>query len=119
MMELFSKKPAASLLGLCLDGNRLTGAVLRRMNGSLKVEQQFGCVLTNPLLSVAPEIAGLEIRKNLDQFEIRERRCAVGADGAEFPARFARGGPGEFSRTRSGARFSGECGFFGARGCAV
>ena len=66
-----------SLLGLSLDGSRLDGVVLRRTNGSLRVQQSFSAVLSLDPLTAAPELVGREIRNHLEAAGIRERHCAV------------------------------------------
>src|SRR3984957_20993003 len=71
-------KRMASLLGLSLDGSRLEGVVLRRNNGSLRVQQSFSAVLSLDPLTGAPELVGREIRNHLDAAGVRERNCLVG-----------------------------------------
>ena len=73
----FKRKPASVVLALALDGNRLEGAVVRRSNGSLQIQQSFSAPLALPPLSSDPELVGREIRNHLDQAGIRERRCTV------------------------------------------
>src|SRR3989440_10160432 len=78
MIQLRKKQRTPSaLLGLSLDGSRLEGVVLRRTNGSV-VEQKtlFASLSLDPLTN-DPELVGREIRNQLDQAGIRERRCAV------------------------------------------
>jgi len=70
------QKPT-SLLGLALDGSRLDGVWLKRVNGSLQVQASFSVTLTLDPLTNAPELVGREIRNHLDAAEIRERRCVV------------------------------------------
>jgi len=65
------------LLGLALDGNRLDGVWLKRVNGSLQTQASFSVTLTLDPLTNAPELVGREIRNHLDAAEIRERRCVV------------------------------------------
>jgi hypothetical protein len=72
------RKRPASLLGLALDGNRLEGAVLRRTNGSLQLQQSFSATLSLDPLNAAPELVGREIRNHLDAAGIRERQCIFG-----------------------------------------
>ncbi|HAM70692.1 MAG TPA: hypothetical protein DCM86_03520 [Verrucomicrobiales bacterium] len=76
MPPLNSKRPG-SILGLCLDGDRLDGVVLRRTNGSAEPGAEVSVDLSLKPLSHDPELAGREIRERLDAAEIRERRCAV------------------------------------------
>lgn len=68
---------ATSLLGLALDGSRLDGVWLKRVNGALQVQASFSVALSLDPLTAAPELVGREIRNHLDAAEIRERRCAV------------------------------------------
>ncbi len=75
---LSRRRPAAtSLLGLALDGSRLHGVWLKRVNGALQIQASFSVVLSLDPLTAAPELAGREIRNHLDAAEIRERRCVV------------------------------------------
>ena len=69
------KKSASTLLGLSVDENRLEGVVLRRTNGSLKVQKTVGGILSLKLLTDDPELVGREIRNLLDQAGVRERTC--------------------------------------------
>ena len=78
MIQLTKKQRTPSaLLGLSLDGSRLEAVVLRRTNGSV-VEQKtlFASLSLDPLTN-DPELVGREIRNQLDQAGIRERRCVV------------------------------------------
>ena len=72
------RKRLASLLGLTLDGSRLEGVVLRRNNGSLRVQQNFSAVLSLDPLTAAPELVGREIQNHLEAAGVRERYCVVG-----------------------------------------
>ena len=72
------RKKLTSLLGLALDGTRLTGVVLHRQNDSLQQLQTFGVTLTLDPLTAAPELVGREIRNHLDAAGVRERYCVVG-----------------------------------------
>ena len=72
------RQKLTGLLGLTLDGNRLDGVALRRVNGSLRVQQTFSAVLTLDPLTAAPELAGREIRNHLAAAGVTERRCVVG-----------------------------------------
>jgi len=71
-------KRLTSLLGLALDGSRLDGVVLRRVNGALQLQQQFSVTLALDPLTAAPELAGREIRNQLDAAGVRERHCVLG-----------------------------------------
>ena len=73
---LKSKIPT-SVLGLSLDGDRLEGVVVRRINGSLQVRESFSANLTLSPLTGDPALVGQEIRNHLDKAGIRERRCAL------------------------------------------
>jgi hypothetical protein len=71
-------KKLTSVLGLALDGSRLDGAVLKRANGSLQVQQQFSVTLTLDPLTAAADLVGREIRNQLDAAGVRERDCVIG-----------------------------------------
>ncbi len=43
--NIFKKRVPSSILGLALDGNRLEAVVVRRLNGSLQVQQTLGVTL--------------------------------------------------------------------------
>lgn len=75
--KLFQRQPGSSLLGLALDGSRLEGALVRRTNGSVEVKKAFATSLSLDPLTAETELAGREIRKQLDAEQIRERWCAV------------------------------------------
>jgi len=77
MIELFKSKRAASVLGIALDGNRLEAVVLRRSNGTVLVRQTVSASLALSPLTDDPELAGREIRNQLDAAGVREKRCAV------------------------------------------
>lgn len=78
MIELLKKRRvASSILGLALDGNRLEGVVVRRLNGTLQVKETVTATLALSPLSGDSELVGREIRNHLDQAGIRERRCAL------------------------------------------
>ena len=66
------------MLGLVLDGGRLDGVVLHRANGALQQLQDFSVPLTLDPLTAAPELAGREIRNQLDAAGVHERTCVVG-----------------------------------------
>ena len=66
------------MLGLVLDGGKLDGVVLRRTNGAVQKLQSFSAPLTLDPLTAAPELAGREIRNQLDAAGVRERDCVVG-----------------------------------------
>ena len=73
-----SEKRLTSLLGLALDGNRLDGVVLRRVNGAIELQQRFSVTLSLDPLTATPELAGREIRNQLEAAGIRERQCVLG-----------------------------------------
>ena len=75
---LRKRKKLTTVLGLVLDGAKLDGVVLRRANGALQKLQSFSAPLTLDLLTAAPELAGREIRNQLDAAGVRERDCVVG-----------------------------------------
>jgi hypothetical protein len=72
------RKRPNSLLGLSLDGSRLEGVVLRRIDGSLRQLQSFSATLSLDPLTAAPELVGREIRNHLESAGVRERYCIVG-----------------------------------------
>ncbi|HEY5040586.1 MAG TPA: hypothetical protein VIK53_01125 [Verrucomicrobiae bacterium] len=76
--KIRKRKKLTALLGLTLEGSRLDGVVLRRVNGSLQRLQQFTAQLTLDPLTGAPELVGREIRNHLDAAGVRERDCIVG-----------------------------------------
>lgn len=75
--KLFSRQPGNSLLGLAFDGSRLEGVQVRRTNGSVEIQKSFTASLSLDPLTAEIELAGREIRKQLDAEHIRERWCAV------------------------------------------
>ena len=76
--KLRKRKKLTTLVGLTLDGSRLDGVVLRRVNDSLQRLQEFSAQLTLDPLTGAPELVGREIRNHLDAAGVRERDCIVG-----------------------------------------
>jgi hypothetical protein len=76
-VKIRKHKRLASLMGLTLDGSRLDGVVLRRVNGSLVLQQSFSFALTLDPLTAAPELVGREIRNQLDTAGVRERHCVA------------------------------------------
>src|SRR5881398_3084299 len=72
------RKRLSSLLGLALDGSRLDGVVLRRVDGSLQVQQTFSVSLSLDPLTADAELVGREIRNHFDAAGVSERRCIVG-----------------------------------------
>lgn len=68
----------SSLLGLSLAGRHVDGVVLRRTDGSLEVVKSFQISLTLDPLTNDPELVGRELRNQLDEAGIHEKRCAVG-----------------------------------------
>ena len=75
--KLFSRHPGNSLLGLAFDGSRLEGVHVRRTNGSVEIKKAFFATLSLDPLTAEVELAGREIRKQLEAEQIRERWCAV------------------------------------------
>jgi len=65
------RKKLSSVLGLALDGSRLEGVVLRRVNDVLHLHQSFSVALTLDPLTAAPELVGREIRNQLDAAGVR------------------------------------------------
>lgn len=72
------RAPRTSVLGLALDGGRLEGVVLRRVNGALQVQQSFAVSLSLDPLTNDPELVGREIRNHLDAAGVKERACVIG-----------------------------------------
>jgi hypothetical protein len=72
------RKKLTSVLGLALDGSRLDGVVLKRVNGALQAQPAFSATLTLDPLTAAPELVGREIRNFLDAAGVRERHCVLG-----------------------------------------
>lgn len=70
-------KRYSSLLGIALEGKRLTAAVVHRAGNRLEVRQTCQASLSLDPLTDDPELVGREIRNHLDGARIRERRCAV------------------------------------------
>lgn len=77
MDKLFHRRPGNSLLGLAFDGSRLDGVWVRRTNGSVEIKKAFSASLSLDPLTAEVELAGREIRKQLDAEQVRERWCAV------------------------------------------
>lgn len=75
--RLFSRQPGSSLLGLSFDGSRFEGVWVRRTNGTVEIKKTFTASLSLDPLTAEVELAGREIRKQLDVEQIRERWCAV------------------------------------------
>lgn len=75
--KLFQRQPGSSLLGLSFDGGRLDGVLVKRTNGSVEIKKAFSVSLSLDPLTAEVELAGREIRKQLDAEQIRERWCAV------------------------------------------
>jgi hypothetical protein len=77
MIDLLKTRRLTSLLGLALDGDRLNGVWLKRTNGSVEIRSVFTVQLSLDPLTDDPELLGREIRKQLDDAGIRQRRCTV------------------------------------------
>jgi hypothetical protein len=75
--KLLQRRPGNSLLGLSFDGSRLDGVWVRRTNGAVEIKKSFSASLSLDPLTAEVELAGREIRKQLDAEQIRERWCAV------------------------------------------
>jgi hypothetical protein len=67
----------STLLGLALEGRRMTAVVARRVGRTVKVRQTVRAALSLDPLSDDPELVGREIRNQLDGAGIRERNCVV------------------------------------------
>lgn len=77
-LNFLKGRKLSGLLGLALDGSRLEGVVLRRTNGSLRVQQTFSATLSLDPLTNDPELVGREIRNHLESAGVRERHCVMG-----------------------------------------
>jgi hypothetical protein len=77
-LNLGKRSRRTSVLGLALDGSRLEGVVLRRVNGAFQAQRPFSVSLSLDPLTNDPELVGREIRNHLDTAGIRERDCVVG-----------------------------------------
>jgi hypothetical protein len=77
-LNLGKRSRRTSVLGLALDGSRLDGVVLRRVNGAFHAQQPFSVSLSLDPLTNDPQLVGREIRNHLDAAGIRERNCVVG-----------------------------------------
>ena len=75
--KMFQRQPGSSLLGLSFDGSRLDGVHVRRTNGAVEIKKTFTASLSLDPLTAEVELAGREIRNQLDAAQIRERWCAV------------------------------------------
>jgi hypothetical protein len=73
----WKRQGRSSVLALSLDGGRLEGVVLRRVNDSLQALQSFSEMLSLDPLTADPELMGREIRNHLDAAGVRERVCVV------------------------------------------
>ena len=112
MLSFLKKQRPHSILGLALSGNQLEATVVRRLNGSLRVQQNVIAELALSPLSGDPELVGREIRNHLGSGGIRERRCALSIppgwvlDRAGEAAGAGRSGRHKFSANRGRARIS-------------
>lgn len=70
-----TKRTPATVLGMALDGNRLNGAVVKRSNGSLRVQKTFSATLALNPLNSDPALVGRELHNHLQQAGIKERNC--------------------------------------------
>jgi hypothetical protein len=77
-LDFLKRRKPSGLLGLALDGSRLDGVVLQRVNGSLQVRQAFSITLSLDPLTNDPALVGREIRNHLDAAGVRERHCVAG-----------------------------------------
>jgi hypothetical protein len=65
------------VLGLSVEGNRLEGCVLRRGRSGIEAPQALSAALSLDPFTHDVDLVGREIRKLLDQAQIRERHCVV------------------------------------------
>jgi hypothetical protein len=78
LMQYVRKKKITTLLGIDWQEDHIAGALVRRANGSVRVERVFRFPLSLDPLTHDPELAGRELRQRLDEAGIRERRCVAG-----------------------------------------
>lgn len=84
MMKAANKQTQSSILALALEGDKLEGAWVRRVNGKLEVRKVFSLALALDPLTADSELVGREIRNHLDAAGIREKHCI-----AAFPMGWA------------------------------
>ncbi len=77
-LKLSKRSRLTAVLGLTLDGSRLDGLVLRRVNGALQVQNPFSVSLSLDPITNEPELVGRELRNHLNAAQVRERNCVVG-----------------------------------------
>ena len=66
-----------SILVLSLSGDQLEAVLLRRTNGTVRLEKQAKATLALNVLNDDPQLVGREIAQHLEKNGLRERRCAV------------------------------------------
>lgn len=67
----------STVLGLALDGLRIEGGVVRRVNGAVEVLQRFSATLTQDPREADPLALGRELHQHLAAAGVRERRCVL------------------------------------------
>lgn len=67
----------SSLLGIAIEGKRITASVAHRAGGRIRLGRTFQSPLSLDPLTDDPELVGREIRNHLDDARIRESRCVV------------------------------------------
>jgi len=77
MIPGFKKQAPPSLLGIAFEDARVHVAHLRRSGGSVQILKSFSFDLSAHPLSGEAESLGAELRKQLQQNEIKERKCVV------------------------------------------
>ena len=77
-MNPIRKKQQNSVLGLTLEGRRLESTILRKGREGLQLEPCSGKDLALNPLKDDPVLTGREIRQQLDEVGISERKCIVG-----------------------------------------
>jgi len=73
----FKHKRPSSILGLSFEGNRLDVVAVRRSNGSFQLTKTLNATLALSPMTGDPELVGREIRNQLEQAGIREKKCVV------------------------------------------
>ncbi len=77
-MNPLKKKQPTAVLGLTFEGRRLESTVIRKGKDGLQTEPASGRDLSLNPLKDDPILTGREIRKQLDEVGIQERKCVVG-----------------------------------------
>ncbi len=71
------RKRPSSILGICLDSDKLRLSLAQRVGGQVQVIRSLSVPLTSALHPASPVDLGTELRAVLDSAGIRERHCVV------------------------------------------